>query len=360
MKTVSFKSAAMLTAIALATVFSSCKKDKDGGNGDDAIFTPDKNLTQQQSSDLIAEATVATEWADEVYWVGVSKETQPNGTVTNYKYIDSYITSERKRLVMEYIVTGATSTLEYFSYTDGFIRYRYDTHSSPETKSKSNISDAYWDSMDEAGKAEYLESEKEWFAEFQWTVNGNELTGVRTESGTGEYNNYTETCTFVFTGSKKISSRKRTKAYTNGRKTESEDTFTYTAIFEIPSTLNISGFPVLEQKKVTIHWGAEAGNKTNIFWAEKSTWYDSGTGTTIESMAFYTPYATEEGPEIAGKQPEYYYDSGFTRPVENGRVTDISDDSTVLYVKWVAKTSGQSVTAAAKDKKPTLHRAGGK
>ncbi|MDR1673609.1 MAG: hypothetical protein LBS09_09160 [Bacteroidales bacterium] len=324
----------------VAAIFSACGKE----NLDNAIFTPDKNLTHAQIVRLLADAWATSLQSSEMTMVEFSQITRANGTVESFKYVYSNknygLSATRKTIGIEFDVDGTREFLTYLKYTEGFTEYCYDAYYLQ--KEKYLLTDAYYDQTDEEN-----DTYEELFNEMQWNVEGDMLVGTRTYTNVNyPPANRTETIAITLTGSKKLKNVKEKYVYQNPPETTEYDaTYTYISNFTLPAGIVLSDFTARPQYRVTVRWGSEAGGKTNLFYTVPVD--DDGDGV-IDGARFPIADAVEYMPKVAGKHPTFYLNATFTPESEvrnGGNVWDIMDNNTVLYVKWVATPSGFSSSA---------------
>jgi hypothetical protein len=346
-----FLRAASVVLFVVAT-FSACGKE-DGSN---TIFTPDKDLTQAEIVRLLADAQVATDRSEEISVVEFYRNTKADGKVESYKYVYSnerYSFGVKKNMGITFVVDGSREYLAYFRYTENFIEYYYDAYAGTG-KEKYLLTDAYYDRTDE--EADYEEE----LNEMQWKVEGNMLVGTVTYTNANyPQDDYTETVTVTLTGKKKLQNVKTKYEYLYPWElSEYDATYTYRADFTFPAGIVLSDFTALQQYRVTVRWGAEAGNKTNVFYTDALVDYDGdgvidGSYLPIAEVAYYAP-------KVAGKRPTFYLDATFTHEIREGNIWDITDNSTVVYVKWVAAPAGYSSAKSAKQADPRRKEKAGK
>lgn len=197
--------------------------------------------------------------------------------------------------------------------------------------------DSFWDKFNSEGLLGYLKTycelpPREW-NKYVWTVNGNEYTAKYTSAS----GSISEEIKFLTNGNSITSIQFNSFDVTdvvNEIEKSKEITFEYTASPSLPEGFSKEDFEPAQQYTLRVVWGDEG---ESIFYTDYRPTnsgyigsYGSDGGIAPETILLYTP-------QQSGKTAEYYFDRNFTQPVEMAKPIYITDNNTVIYVKWINK-----------------------
>ena len=304
-KTAATLTATMLLLLALAIAFASCNKDDDDKNNEE-LYTPQQDMTSNEILTLIEE--VRDNMATVRQVAMEAKETEISDGETYQGVFIGKADLDAKKMVTEEYQDG---TIIYFSYVENLTSYFYEKYDgSREWKESYKVSDAYWnrgadfavDGIDDA-------------FDLEWKVEGSTFVG--------SYGSEVK-MTVTLTKDKKLVSVKVEYRDSKGAATGGlEVKYAYSGVNPaFPSGFSKSDFPLASQYSVKVVWGEGLG---------ESTFYADG-------EYLYPHDITDYAPKVQGKTPTLYFDSQFTQAFTSSKV--VSNNNLVIYVKWVASTSG--------------------
>ncbi|MDR2813288.1 MAG: hypothetical protein LBB79_01330 [Prevotellaceae bacterium] len=336
-KMVAFLAIALGLMVALAVFLPSCDKDEDN-NPDGDLYKPSENMTVEEIRTLLEEVNdnMASVRQISAEQTSIITETGYGGTMTyNVRATAQVNLDAKKELIMFY----EDGELCDFTYTENGIAYDYEYEkqsSEPEERKSYKVSDAYWNHSEVFD--EVVDDFVDVIEVSEWKVEGDAFVGSTTR------NSRTEKYTFLLTSSKKISNIKYESEYkyeSNSSSSSGEIKYTYSANPAFPNNYDKSDFPLATQYSVKVVWGKGQ---------DESTFY------TEPGISFLYAYEVlDYAPKVQGEEPEgLYKDQAFTQKTTSP--IDLSDNNTVLYVKWVNDSGSTSKSKSRPAAKSLLKR----
>jgi hypothetical protein len=311
-----------LVGLLAAATFSACSKDDDEGSGD--LYRPSQDMSSEEILTLFEEVTANMATVRQVSLEGTTTGKR-NGMTMSASMMAQIDFDAKKEVVVEY---GVDRTIGRFQYVENVTAYGYESanynYDGKEIKHSYKVSDAYWNRMADV-------SELESAFNLEWEVKNSTFTGSRTEFGV------LMKMTVTITPSKRIAGIKIESSYQD-ESTTVEFKYSYAAVNPVPPAgFTLSEFPPAQQYSVKVVWGEGLGEST--FYTEPS------------SIGYcYLEEIIECAPAVSGKVPVLYRDSNFTQSITGSSIT-VTNNNTVIYVKWEASASAKKSASKPAAKK---------
>jgi hypothetical protein len=320
-KVVASLAIALGLVVALAVFLPSC--DKDEGSDDGDLYKPSENMTVEEIRTLFEEVDANMASVRKVS-ATVMRGIPSKLILVATAQVDR---DGKKDVSIEYDETDG-KTIESFRYIENTTAYVYEVYDNgKEEKERYKVSDAYWNRTSDMSELVDL-------LDLEWEVENSAFVGSYSEGSS------TTKMTITITSSKLIGSIKTEHVY-QGSTSMYEYTYTYSANPALPSGFNLSEFPPATQYSVEVEWGEEQG---------KSTFY-----TQPRQSYLYASEVLDYAPKVQGKKPEgLYKDQAFKQKITSP--ISLSDNNTVLYVKWVDDSGSTSKSKSKPAAKSLLKR----
>jgi hypothetical protein len=294
-----------------AATFSACSKDDDDEGGED-LYRPSQDMSSEEILTLFEEVTANMATVRQVSMQGTTTG-KMNGMTMSASMMAQIDFDAKKEVIVEYDVDR---TIGRFQYAENDKAYEYESanyNGDKEIKHSYKLSDAYWNRMADV-------SELESAFNLEWEVKNSTFTGSLTESGV------LMKMTVTITPSKRIAGIKIESSYQD-ESTTVDFKYSYTAVNPVPPAgFTLSEFPPAQQYSIKVVWGEGLGEST--FYTEPNYGY------------FYLGEIIECAPAVSGKAPVLYRDSNFTQSITGSSIT-VTNNNTVIYVKWEASASAR-------------------
>jgi len=301
--------------IGLLCLLFSCKETNNEGNDD--LFTPSINMTQEQIINLLEKAIEATISSDKIsYTFKDTTNKYPDDPTDESKIDYSYSLNKQMQKSLGFYFYHDYGT--QFWFVDGYYEYYY--YQLENKLQTSKLSDVYWSHYRGFNERDFeLQCDK-----YTWTINGKCFIGKNEKSfpSYGGYYNIQEVLEIALTKDLKINefySYSQTGTTYYKRKCFC----TYTANPIMPQGYKISDFIPIPQYEVKIIW--ENGDK-NIFY----TYYDAGLG-----ICTFHPSMIDVALDmkyLSGQALRLFYDADYLQPVEP---TIVITKNVTFYAKIV-------------------------
>lgn len=314
------KSMLMITTLAMLASTTACSKSDPENDENSELYTPPANISSAQIMELIGHAHGKLSGENTFTMTSLRTVTEEGDVITTKaKEQHIYNVSAKKALVIEYDLLTSPETLYWFSYIEGTTEYEYyaGKDADPSYKKRRKVTDTYFDYM--SLNTVFFSDPKD----YSWKVEGQKLVGTQTSE------NRIKIYTITLTKDMQYHTVNDTRSYTNNdvKGTTEDFTFDYSATMpSMPNGFNTSDFTPVAQFSVKVVWG-EGFGETMFYFIHSS---ENRAYASMDEISRYSP-------GISGKTKEFYTDAAFTNKVDSSTSIVLTDNNTVLYVKWVIK-----------------------